>query len=204
MEGGMRGGFQFEQAAWGDGHQRVAGVDEVGRGALFGPVVAAAVILDANDRIRGLNDSKQLDAATRERLSAAIQARAICWAVAAEDAGVIDAINILQASRRAMRRALEMLAPQPDFALVDAVALDWPGPQLALIKGDARSDSIAAASIVAKVHRDALLRQWDAVFPAYHLASNKGYGSPRHLAALERLGPSPLHRRSFAGVIYSA
>lgn len=200
----MRGGFQFEQAAWGDGHQRVAGVDEVGRGALFGPVVAAAVILDANDRIRGLNDSKQLDAATRERLSAAIQARAICWAVAAEDAGVIDAINILQASRRAMRRALEMLAPQPDFALVDAVALDWPGPQLALIKGDARSDSIAAASIVAKVHRDALLRQWDAVFPAYHLASNKGYGSPRHLAALERLGPSPLHRRSFAGVIYSA
>src|SRR6185437_8121981 len=157
MEGGMRGGFQFEQAAWGDGHQRVAGVDEVGRGALFGPVVAASVKHNANDRIRGLNDSKQLDAATRERLSAAIQARAICWAVAAEDAGVIDAINILQASRRAMRRALEMLAPQPDFALVDAVALDWPGPQLALIKGDARSDSIAAASIVAKVHRDALL-----------------------------------------------
>ncbi|MGH9392980.1 MAG: ribonuclease HII [Terriglobales bacterium] len=174
-------------------------MDEVGRGALFGAVVAAAVVLDPQDRIRGLNDSKLLDAPTRERLCAAIQARALGWAVAAEDAGVIDAINILQASRRAMHRALQALELQPDFVLVDAVALDWPGPQLALIHGDARSDSIAAASIVAKVHRDALLRRWDAVFPAYHLASNKGYGSPRHLAALARWGPSPLHRRSFAG-----
>lgn len=178
----------------------VAGVDEVGRGALFGPVVAAAVILDPRDRIRGLNDSKQLDAPTRERLAAAIRCRALACVVAAEDAGVIDAINILQASRLAMRRALDGLAFRPDFALVDAVALDWPGPQLAIVKGDARSDSIAAASIVAKVHRDALLREWDAVFPAYRLGSNKGYGSQHHLDALERLGPSPLHRRSFAGV----
>lgn len=196
----MRGGLQFEQQAWAAGHALVAGVDEVGRGALFGPVVAAAVILDPCDRIRGLNDSKQLEPATREHLSVAICSRALGWAVAAEDAGVIDAINILQASLRAMRRALDALAPRPDFVLVDAVRLEWPGPQLAIVKGDARSDSIAAASIVAKVHRDALLREWDAVFPAYRLGSNKGYGSQHHLDALERLGPSPLHRRSFAGV----
>lgn len=175
-------------------------MDEVGRGALFGPVVAAAVVLDPGHRIRGLNDSKQLTAEERERLDGHIRRRALAIAVAAADAACIDAINILQASRRAMCQAVEALALRPDCLLVDAVELDWPGPQQALIHGDARSDSIAAASIVAKVYRDALVRRWDRVFPAYHLGSNKGYGSPHHLAALERCGPTPLHRRSFMPV----
>ena len=175
-------------------------MDEVGRGALFGPVVAAAVVLDPHDRIRGLNDSKQLAPEVREKLDRAIRQRALAWAVAAADAACIDAINILQASRRAMLEAVQGLGLRPDCLLVDAVPLDWPGPQQALIRGDARSISIAAASIVAKVFRDALLRRWDPIFPAFHLASNKGYGSPHHLAALERCGPTPLHRRSFAPV----
>ncbi len=178
----------------------MAGVDEAGRGSLFGAVVAAAVVLNPADRIRGLNDSKLLDAPTRERLDRAIRARALAWAVAAEDAAAIDALNILQASRRAMRAAVAALPLRPDCLLVDAVALDWPGEQRALIHGDARSISIAAASILAKVHRDALLRAWDPVFPAYRLAGNKGYASPEHLAALQRCGPSPLHRRSYAPV----
>jgi ribonuclease HII len=179
-------------------------VDEAGRGALFGPVVAAAVVLDPADRIHGLNDSKQLDAPTRERLDGQIRARALAWAVAAEDAAAIDAVNILQASRRAMRAAVAALGAPPDCLLVDAVALDWPGEQRALIHGDARSISIAAASILAKVHRDALMRAWDPVFPAYRLASNKGYGSAEHLAALARCGPSPLHRHSYAPVAEAA
>lgn len=172
----------------------------MGRGALFGPVVAAAVVLNPEDRIRGLDDSKLLEPEERERLSRAIQKRARAWAVAAADAACIDAINILQASRRAMLAAVLALPMQPDCLLVDAVVLDWPGRQQALIHGDGRSISIAAASIVAKVFRDALIRQWDPVFPAFRLASNKGYGSPEHLAALARCGPTPLHRRSFAPV----
>jgi ribonuclease HII len=179
-------------------------VDEVGRGSLFGPVVAAAVVLNPADRIRGLNDSKLLDAPARERLDRHIRARALAWAVAAEDAAAIDAVNILQASRRAMLAAVTALAPPPDCLLVDAVALDWPGEQVPLIHGDARSISIAAASIVAKVHRDALMRAWDPIFPAYRLASNKGYSSPAHLAALGRCGPSPLHRLSYAPVAAAA
>jgi len=193
----VRCSTQFEKDEWNAG-RLVAGVDEVGRGALFGPVVAAAVVLNPEDRIRGLNDSKLLDAPERERLNRHIQKRALAWAVAAADAACIDAINILQASRRAMLAALQLLPQAPDFVLVDAVTLEWPGRQQALIHGDARSASIAAASIVAKVHRDALLCRWDTVFPAYRLASNKGYGTPHHLAAIERWGPSPLHRRSFA------
>ncbi len=182
----------------------MAGVDEAGRGSLFGPVVAAAVVLHPEDRIRGLNDSKLLDTPTRERLDREIRARALAWAVAAEDAAAIDAVNILQASRRAMLAAVIALARRPDCLLVDAVALDWPGEQRALIHGDARSISIAAASILAKVHRDALMRAWDPVFPAYRLAGNKGYSSPEHLAALRRHGPSPLHRRSYAPVAAAA
>ncbi|MGH9417761.1 MAG: ribonuclease HII [Terriglobales bacterium] len=193
----MLNGWQFERQAWQAGHGCVAGVDEVGRGALFGPVVAAAVVLNPAVRLRGLNDSKQLTPERREHFAAAIQERALGWAVASVDAGCIDAINILQASRRAMLEALRALRPQPEMVLVDAVKLDWPGAQRAIVHGDALSDSIAAASIVAKVYRDALLRQWDVVFPVYRLASNKGYGSQEHRAALERYGPSPLHRRSF-------
>ncbi|HXR98579.1 MAG TPA: ribonuclease HII [Terriglobales bacterium] len=192
---------KFEKQAMAAGFRCIAGVDEVGRGALFGPVVAAAVVLNPDDRIRGLNDSKLLTPDEREVLSRRIRARALAWAVAAQDAAVIDTVNILQASRRAMVMALEALSLQPDYILVDAVTLDWQGPQQAIIHGDALSISIAAASIVAKVYRDDLVSRWDGVFPAYQLASNKGYGVPDHLAALDRHGPSPLHRRSFAPVL---
>jgi len=179
------------------GFRGVAGVDEVGRGALFGPVVAAAVILSPDRPIRGLNDSKQLEPERRETLAARIRERAVAWAVAAVDAATIDSINIYQASRQAMRMAAARLDPAPDFLLVDAVPLDVDLPQRALIKGDARCHAIAAASIVAKVWRDELMRVWDAVFPAYGLASHKGYGTPEHLRALREFGPTPLHRLSF-------
>jgi ribonuclease HII len=179
------------------GFRGVAGVDEVGRGALFGPVVAAAVILSPGCPIRGLNDSKQLEPERRETLAVRIRERALAWAVAAVDAATIDAINIYQASRQAMRMAVSRLDPAPDFLLVDAVSLDVDLPQRALIKGDARCHAIAAASIVAKVWRDDLMRVWDAVFPAYGLASHKGYATPEHLRALRECGPTPLHRLSF-------
>ncbi len=178
----------------------MAGVDEVGRGALFGPVVAAAVILDPSFPIRGLNDSKQLDPERREELAAVIRERALAIAVAAVDAARIDQINIYQASRLAMRLAVEALLPPPDFLLVDALRLDLDLPQRSLIHGDARSVSIAAASIIAKVERDAWIRAWDPVFPAYGLAEHKGYATPIHLEALAAHGPSPLHRRSFSSV----
>ena len=178
----------------------MAGVDEVGRGALFGPVVAAAVILDPERRIRGLNDSKQLDPAERERLAGLIRRHALAISVAAVDAGRIDQINIYQASRLAMRRAVETLPAAPDYLLVDAMSLDLPLPQRAILQGDARSISIAAASILAKVERDHWMQLWHSVFPAYNLASHKGYATPEHLAALERHGPTALHRRSFAPV----
>lgn len=179
-------------------------MDEVGRGALFGPVVAAAVVLDPEDRIRGLNDSKQLPPEERERLAVHIRRRARAWAVAACDAAVIDSINIYQASRLAMLAAVRALQPAPDLLLVDAVTLDWPGPQQPLIHGDALSISIAAASILAKVHRDALMQRWDTIYPAYRLGSNKGYCAPQHLSALERFGATPLHRFSYAPVAAAA
>ncbi len=178
----------------------VGGVDEAGRGCLFGPVVAAAVILDPEDRIRGLRDSKLLPEETRERLACQIRQRALCWAFAAVDAAQIDAINILQASRLAMRNAVLQLRPEPDFLLVDAVRLDHPCEQLALIHGDALSVSIAAASIIAKVERDRMMRELDKSYPQYALASNKGYGTRAHKAALLEFGPTPLHRMTFAPV----
>jgi len=179
------------------GFHAVAGTDEVGRGALFGPVVAGAVILSPDRPIQGLNDSKLLAPGRREELAALIRERAVAWAVAAVDAATIDAINIYQASRAAMRMAVSALVPAPGFLLADAVTLDLPIPQRALIKGDARCHAIAAASIVAKVHRDSLMCIWDAVFPAYGLASHKGYSTPAHVLALARFGPTPLHRLSF-------
>jgi len=193
-------GVECEAEAWALGAQYVAGVDEVGRGALFGPVVAAAVILDPSTPLTGLNDSKQLTAAQRETLDAAIRSQALAWAVAAVDAAVIDAVNIYQATRRAMRQAVLALSPAPDYLLIDAMRLDWDGPQQSLIKGDARSISIAAASIVAKVYRDRLMQVWDPVFPGYRLGANKGYSTADHLAALARYGPTPLHRCSFAPI----
>ena len=182
------------------GFPAVAGVDEVGRGCLFGPVVAGAVILSPDRPVRGLNDSKLLEPERREVLAERIRERAVAWAIAAVDAATIDAINIYQASRLAMRKAVEQLRPAPDFLLVDAVPLDLPLPQRSLIKGDARCHAIAAASIVAKVYRDACMRVWDEVFPAYGLAAHKGYSTPEHLRALAEFGPTPLHRLSFEPV----
>lgn len=182
------------------GFRAVAGVDEVGRGALFGPVVAAAVILSPDRPVRGLNDSKLLEPEEREKLAERIRERAVSWAIGAIDAATIDAVNIYQASRLAMRLAVERLSPAPDFLLIDAVPIDLPVPQRPLIKGDARCHAIAAASIVAKVYRDACMRVWDEVFPAYGLASHKGYSTPEHCKAIEEFGLTPLHRLSFEPV----
>jgi ribonuclease HII len=196
----LRCTLKFEKTAWQSGAQLVAGVDEVGRGSLFGPVVAAAVILDPGYRIRGLRDSKLLPPERREVLAHRIREHAIAWAIAAVDAARIDQINIYQASRLAMREAVLRLRPGADHLLVDAVRLDCELPQKPIIHGDALSASIAAASILAKVERDRLVCEWDPVFPVYGLASNKGYSTPHHLAALREHGPCPLHRQSFAPV----
>ena len=196
----LRCTLNFEKRAWASGAQHVAGVDEVGRGSLFGPVVAAAVILDPAYRIRGLRDSKLLPAERREELALLIREHSIAWAIAAVDSARIDQINIYQASRLAMLHAVRLLAPAAGHLLVDAVRLDCELPQQPIIHGDALSASIAAASIVAKVERDRMISAWDPVFPMYGLASNKGYCTARHLAALLEHGPSPLHRQSFAPV----
>src|SRR5580704_15721832 len=193
----MRCQAKYEREARAQGFTRIAGVDEVGRGALFGPVFAAAVILSPDHPIRGLRDSKQLDKARREVLAVRIRERAVAWAVAAADAFEIDHINIYQASRLAMRRAVERLNPSPDYLLIDAITVDLPVAQRALIHGDALSQCIAAASILAKVERDACMCQWDKVFPQYGLSSNKGYSTDRHWKGLEDHGPTSLHRFSF-------
>jgi ribonuclease HII len=192
--------LKYEKLAWASGAKLVAGVDEVGRGSLFGPVVAAAVILDSSYRIRGLRDSKLLLAERREVLAERVREHAVAWAVAAVDAARIDQINIYQASRLAMHEAVTQLQPMADHLLIDAMKLDGECPQQAIIHGDALSASIAAASIIAKVHRDRMISEWDPVFPVYGLRSNKGYSTPKHLAALREHGPSPLHRQSFAPV----
>jgi ribonuclease HII len=196
----LRCTLRYEKQAWTSGAAMVAGVDEVGRGSLFGPVVAAAVILDRNYRIRGLRDSKLLLREKRELLAPRIREHAVAWAVGAVDAARIDQINIYHASRLAMREAVLRLSPAADHLLIDALKLDCDLPQRAIIHGDALSASIAAASILAKVERDRLMCEWDAVFPEYGLASHKGYSTPQHLAALRELGPTPLHRQSFAPV----
>lgn len=182
------------------GYLAVAGADEAGRGALFGPVFAGAVILSSDRPIRGLADSKKLEPERREVLAARIRERALAWAVAAVDAALIDRINIYQASRLAMKRAIEQLLPAPDFVLVDAVPLDLLTPQKAIIHGDAECTAIAAASILAKVSRDDCLREWDQVYPEYGLARHKGYSTPQHLAALTAFGPTRLHRFTFEPV----
>lgn len=182
------------------GFHAVAGVDEVGRGALFGAVFASAVILSEDRPVRGLNDSKLLDPERREVLAERIRERAVAWAIGAVDAATIDRVNIYQASRMAMRLAVSRLNPAPDFLLVDAVPLELALPQCPLIKGDAQCHAIAAASILAKVQRDACMRAWDRIFPEYGLASHKGYATPEHYRALQQHGPSPLHRLSFEPV----
>jgi len=193
------------------GYCRIAGVDEVGRGALFGPVVAAAVVLpDQTRRLArlGLRDSKQLTCELREELDQEIRCVALAVGVAEVDAATIDAVNIYQASRLAMLRAVEAMEAQCgeplnhllDHLLIDAMKIDHPCAQTKLIYGDSLSLSIAAASVVAKVYRDALMRQLDAEYPQYGLAAHKGYGTPQHKRALLEHGPCALHRRSFAPV----
>jgi ribonuclease HII len=192
--------MDLENEASQAGFAAIAGVDEAGRGCLFGPVYAAAVILHPERPIPGLNDSKALSPERREALAVLIRERAAAYAVAVATAAEIDRINILQASRLAMRRAVEALSVPADFLLVDAATIDLPLPQRAIIHGDALSRSIAAASILAKTSRDALLRDLDLRYPGYGLASNKGYGAPEHLAGLDRLGPTPEHRMTYAPV----
>jgi len=191
---------RYEREARQHGWQRIAGLDEAGRGSLFGPVVAAAVILNPKRRIVGLDDSKKLSADRRAELAERIHAHALAWATAEIAASRIDAWNIYQASRQAMVAAVSQFQPLPDYLLLDAIEIDLPIEQKALIHGDARSVSIAAASILAKVERDRRMEQFDQLYPQYGLAQNKGYGTPDHLEALRRHGPSPLHRFSYAPV----
>jgi ribonuclease HII len=193
--------YRYEGQAWRSGLARVAGVDEAGRGPLAGPVVAAAVIVTPEHRVRGVCDSKLLSAERREELFVAIHARALAVGVAVVDHVTIDRINILQATRLAMLDALRSLSVPPDLVITDFVALpDVPCPQKNLVDGDARCASVAAASIIAKVTRDRIMLELDAKFPEYGFARHKGYATPDHLAALDRHGPCPVHRRTFAGV----
>lgn len=190
---------RYEAAARNAGYRAIAGVDEAGRGSLFGPVFAAAVVLNPDRPIRGLDDSKMLTPERRETLACRIRERALTWAVGAADVFEIDRVNILEAARLAMRRAVEALNPC-DYLLVDAIKVHVAVPQRAVIHGDALSFSIAAASILAKTARDQSLVAWDDVFPGYGLRNNKGYSTPDHISALDRLGPTWLHRFSFEPV----
>jgi ribonuclease HII len=188
----------YERDAQSRGFRRVAGVDEAGRGPLAGPVAAAAVILDPERPILGLNDSKKISPQKRERLFDAIQEKALAWSVVLVEPAVIDQINILQATLQAMRQAVAQLQPEPDLLLVDAVRLDLPGiSSWPIIGGDAKSNSIAAASILAKVTRDRVMLELDRQYPGYGFAQHKGYGTANHYAALAKLGRSPCHRLSF-------
>jgi ribonuclease HII len=197
----LKCGWKLEKAARQCGALRIAGLDEVGRGPMFGPVVAAAVILDCNTRFRGLTDSKKLVEKKRVELDVEIRAKAVAWAIAAVDAETIDRINIRRASLLAMRLAVEQLSVVPDYLLIDGVdTIEWPCPQQSVIQGDGTSYSIAAASVLAKVYRDGLLVEFDRQYPGYGLASHKGYCSREHLEALARLGPTPLHRRNWSPV----
>jgi ribonuclease HII len=194
-------GNKYEKLARAQGATMIAGVDEVGRGALFGPVVAAAVILPLDTRIRGLRDSKQLLQEDRERLEVVVRSRALAVAIEEVDAETIDRINIYQASRMAMSAAVMKLDPPPDHLLIDALTLDLPHAQTKIIYGDSLSISIAAASVVAKVYRDRRMCELDAEYPGYGLASHKGYATPEHREALKKHGPSILHRKTFAPVL---
>jgi ribonuclease HII len=197
-------GWEFELEARAQGSRLIAGVDEVGRGPLFGPVVAAAVILPAGAELNGLNDSKKLSEVERERFDVRVREIAAAWSIAEVDVETIDRINILQASRLAMKIAVERLCGQgcePDHLLIDGnQKIDAVCRQTTIVQGDARSLSIAAASVIAKVYRDRLLCELDGRFPGYGLKRNKGYSTPEHKEALLRLGITEMHRRSFAPV----
>jgi ribonuclease HII len=198
---------RLEALAFRQGWRLVAGCDEAGRGALLGPLFAAAVVLDPLNSIPGVDDSKKLSPGHRESLAAEIREKAVCFQVIPVSASDVDVMNVYEASRHAMLTALKRLDPRPDFILTDAMPLnrnqsgDGIGiPYRAIIHGDARSVSIAAASILAKVARDAHLVELDRLYPEYHLARNKGYGTREHLAALARYGPCPEHRKTYQPV----
>ena len=194
----------FENECLASGATLIAGTDEVGRGALAGPVVAAACILNLNDLPEGINDSKQLTRLQRERLAEEIERRAVAWSVYRIEHDEIDQINILKASLRAMELAIKALRPIPDYVLIDGrhkiPNLDC--PQSTIIKGDCLSVSVAAASIVAKVRRDQWMREYDEQYPGYGFASHAGYNTRTHQKAIAQLGPSAIHRLSFRGVLF--
>jgi len=188
----------FERELWSMGKDFIAGVDEVGRGPLAGPVVTAAVILPKDFQLLGVDDSKKLSPKKRDELFDQIKEAAVCWAIGRREPDRIDEINILEATKEAMAEAIANLSVKPDHVLIDAVKL--PGvkiPQTSLIKGDARSVSIAAASIIAKVTRDREMVEMDKIWPGYSFAANKGYGTAAHYAGLKALGPCPIHRKTF-------
>ncbi len=189
---------RFEEALQNAGVSLIAGVDEVGRGPLAGPVAAAAVILPPNCGILGIDDSKRLSPRQRERLAQEIRSRALCWSVGWCDSERIDRVNILQATLEAMRLALRGLSVRPEHVLVDALTLPDLGiPQTAIVRGDSLSESIAAASILAKVARDEKMQEYHRLYPGYAFDRNKGYGTRTHFEGLDQLGLCPIHRRSF-------
>jgi len=193
--------LSFERQFLGKGYQLIAGIDEAGRGPLAGPVVAAAVILPAGLYIKGVDDSKKLSPDKREHLFDAIMSQALSVGIGMGPPELIDRINILQATRHAMLEAVSKLAPEPDYLLIDGIStINSPIPQKTIKKGDSLSLSIAAASIIAKVTRDRLMRELDGLHPGYGFSGHKGYGSALHMEAIRRLGPSPVHRLTFGGV----
>lgn len=190
----------YEKELYTQGIDLIAGVDEVGRGPLAGPVVAAAVILPENCKIPGLNDSKKIPKSKHKEIYEAVLQNAIAIGIGVKDNQVIDQVNIYEATKLAMMEAIGQLEPQPQHLLIDAMRLDLPIPQTSIIKGDANSLSIAAASIVAKVTRDQMMEEFDCEYPGYDFTQNAGYGTANHLAGLDKLGVTPIHRRSFEPV----
>ena len=190
----------YEKELYTQGIHLIAGVDEVGRGPLAGPVVAAAVILPENCKIPGLNDSKKIPKSKHHAIYQAVLDQALSVGIGVKDNHVIDQVNIYEATKLAMREAIGQLEPQPQHLLIDAMRLDLPISQTSIIKGDANSLSIAAASIVAKVTRDQMMEEFDREYPGYDFAQNAGYGTAKHLAGLDQLGVTPIHRRSFEPV----
>ena len=190
----------YEKELYAQGIDLIAGVDEVGRGPLAGPVVAAAVILPKACKIPGLNDSKKIPKSKHKEIYEAVLQNAIAIGIGIKDNQVIDQVNIYEATKLAMMEAIGQLEPQPQHLLIDAMRLDLPISQTSIIKGDANSLSIAAASIVAKVTRDQMMEEFDREYPGYDFAQNAGYGTSNHLAGLDQLGVTPIHRRSFEPV----
>ena len=196
----LEGMLAYEKECYARGMELIAGVDEVGRGPLAGPVVAAAVILPKGCKIPGLNDSKKIPKSKHKEIYEAVLQNAIAIGIGIKDNQVIDQVNIYEATKLAMMEAIGQLEPQPQHLLIDAMKLDLPIPQTSIIKGDANSLSIAAASIVAKVTRDQMMEEFDKEYPGYDFAKNAGYGTAKHLAGLDQLGVTPIHRRSFEPV----